>query len=145
MSIYWGTLPRPLAQVGPASSIMVEGVITRSSLKLPAHVAPSIAECLLVMPPTPTMDFVELFTPPWRQNPGRNDCYGACIEAGQVFVSMEGRYWVIEITPPSPRQKPALLGTDSRLVLTQSPMAAAEIVKRCLPTPVWPFEWISYH
>jgi hypothetical protein len=70
--------------------------------------------------------------------------YSLDIGNTRVHISLENGVWMIEATCRL-RQRPAVvLGLGCGLVVTRSPMAAAQIAKLCTPKPVPPLQWVSY-
>jgi hypothetical protein len=145
MSFYWGFLPQQLAELNDESAFIAWHVIEREELELADHVAPSTTHCFVVQPSAPTIGYGDLFRPPWSESRGRYNCYVAYFDDIRVFVSMEGNYWMIEASYPHKRRSPTLLAAKELLVVTQSPMAAAQIAQMCAPHAIGAFEWLSYY
>jgi hypothetical protein len=107
------------------------------------HIAPGAKACLLVEPRPldgslgGLMD--ECIASPYAH------LYTLDIGDTRVHVSWEGEVWMIELNHPITGKPPQVLGLGCCLIVAPNPVIAVYLAKLCVPTPVAPFEWISYH
>ena len=127
------------------SGFTVLNIIDRSEIEIFDLVAP-FAKCGVVVEPTAlTESFSGILTSGWEENAGRYDSYGRYFGERLVFVSMEGKYWITEISYPTSTTLPKILALGSGLVVTRNPMAAVQLAKACVEVgPPPPLRWGPY-
>jgi hypothetical protein len=125
----------------PTPYIEIVKVLDREAYGPQSHVAPSAKACLLVEPRPNTSCGAFLY-----------ECrelywYLYTLDVGntRIHISWEAGVWMIERTHPVTGELPQVLGFGSSLVVAPNAAVAAYLAKLCVPTPITPFEWISYH
>lgn len=144
MPTHFNSAATKMRPVAPAGPLQITGILDRATHGPDSHVAPLAKACVVVDPIQLTQSYPGLFNSGWKPT-ARDDAYGLYVDDTLVTISLEhGMAWVIEATYPVTGRHPAVLGVGCALVVTRSPMAAAQLAKLCTPTPVPPFEWIPY-
>ena len=116
----------------------------RAAYGPPEFVAPWAKTCLLVRPSPLTVSYIGLFETGWMPSAGRPDAYGLYVGDMLIYVGLEDGVWMIEASFPESRKAPLVLALGCSLVVTESPQAAAQIAKLCIPEPVSPLQWLPY-
>jgi hypothetical protein len=125
-------------------SLAIEDIIDRSETDIPCHWAQFATACVLTAPAPLMISWDEMFQRGWIVNSGRPDAYYRYIGDAWLGISLEGRLWMIEKTYPG--RPAAVLALGSCLVVTHSPMAAAQLAELCNPEPPrhLPLRWGPY-
>lgn len=128
----------------PACLLPVD-VRDRPAYGPPDFVAPWAKTCLVVHPvPTDADTNLKVLLFGWEPNGGREDAYCMYVGDWWVHTSLENGVWHIEATFPETRSPPVILGLGSSLVTADSPQAAAQIARLCIPEPISPLKWLPY-
>ena len=128
-----------------AFSLQVDDVINRSETDIPCNWGRFAIACVLIAPTPLMISFSEmLFKHGWEPNAGRLNAYCRYIDDAWLGISSEGGLWMIESVYPG--RPAAVLALGCGLVVTRSPMAAAQLAESCNPEPppYLPLQWGLY-
>jgi hypothetical protein len=118
----------------PASAFKVVNICDRTELEISDCLAPFATCAVVVEPMHLTESWVGMFTSGgWGVNAGVLNCYNRWFDEALVEISLQGKYWIIEVSYPFSRAcPPALLGFGRGLAVTRNPMAAVQLAKACM-------------
>jgi hypothetical protein len=114
-------------------SLEVEDIIDRSKTDIPCFLGQFAVTCVLIAPAPLLISFGGMFESEWLESLGRRDAYYRYIDEVWLGISLAGDLWTIESVKHG--RPAAILAFGSSLVVTRTPMAAAQLAELCAPEP----------